>query len=61
MKAGWDDVLFTCISVVFWCLAFKAVSLVGNLDKSGKLIAPYRALQEMGHGMVWHGIVWAGF
>ena len=58
MKAGWDDGLFTCISVVFWCLAFKAVSLVGDLDKSGKLIAPCRALQEMGHGMARYSMGW---
>jgi hypothetical protein len=42
---------------VFGVLAFtsfKAVSFhgwVADLDKSGKLIVPYWALQEMGHGM----------
>jgi len=52
------DGLFLCISVVFWCLDFKAVSLTGDLDKSGELIAPYWALQEMGHGKARYSMGW---
>lgn len=52
------DGLFLCISVVFWCLASKAVSLTGDLDKSGELLAPYWALQEMGHGKARYSMGW---
>ena len=31
---------------------------VGDLDKSGKLIAPYWALQELGHGMARYSMGW---
>lgn len=57
-EGGWDDGnLYMHERGVFGVLAFdsfKAVTFhgwVADLDKSGKLIVPYWALQEMGHGM----------